>query len=392
MRTLRLALSWTAGAVALRPWRFVWGALAVGAATALVALTLGFQRGFRGALDRNVEALGYQVLVTAQGCPHEAATLILRGGSIPMYVPEEVARRVIDQPEVAAATRFLLQAVPGPEPGATQLFLGIDGAYLDLKPGARMQRGSRFSDSHGSEVLLGFQVAEYRRLEVGDDFDVLGRPHRVVGVLDQLGTQDDGTVFLPLGRAQEVFEKRGRVTGIGLRLHDLSTAGALTERVLELPAVQVVRLARVHETVLGWAAGTRALLGAFAAAALVAAGLGVLAVALVNAAERSDELGLLRALGAADRTLFALAWFEAGAMGLGGLAAGLALALGLRGAAETAARSHLTFVPAGPVIELTAGVVLAASAAALAIALLAAAGPAWGAARRPPMDTLRRTG
>lgn len=382
-------LSWTLAGLRYRPGRALLAAASVGAGSALVALVLGFQSGYRDALAHDVEALGYQVLVTGQGCPHEAATLMLRGGTIPMYVTEEVARHVEAQPEVAASTRFLMQAVPGPTPGETQLIVGADDAFCALKPGATFQRGGWFSGQGEKEVVAGYAVAEYKRLELGDEITVRGEPHRLVGVLDRLGTQDDGTLFLPLAEAQQLFEKRDRVTGIGLRLLDLEQAGPLIERLYQTPSIQVVRLSQVQETVLGVLRGVRALLLALAAVALSASGLGALSALLLTQAERAPDLGLLRALGAPRGLLFRLAWSDALAVGLLGAVLGPVLALLLRGAAEGFVRASLTFVPAGAVIAPSPGALAASSGLALAIALLAGLVPAWRAAARPPAQTMR---
>jgi putative ABC transport system permease protein len=383
------ALTWTLAGVAHRPWRVALAALAVAAGSALVALVLGFQRGFEASLADDVEALGYQLLVTGQGCPHEAATLILRGGAIPMYVTSAVADHVARQPEVAAATRFLLQAAPGLAPGETQLFVGADDAFLALKPGATFQRGGWFSALDAREVVAGYSVAEYRRIELGDEVDVRGEPHRVVGVLDRLGTQDDGTLFLPLLRAQEVFERRDRVTGIGLRLHDLEQAGPLIQRLYETPSLQVVRMSAVQETVLGVLRGVRALLTSLGVVALAAAGLGVLSAALLTQAERAGDLGILRAIGASRGLLFRLAWTDALAIGLLGAAFSAPLALALRGGAEEVVRRSLAFAPAGAVIAPGPRELALAALLGVAAALAAGLGPAWRAAARPPAETLR---
>ncbi|MEM7306312.1 MAG: ABC transporter permease [Planctomycetota bacterium] len=391
MKRAGRVLAWALAGLRYRPGRAALAGLAVGAATALAALTLGFREGYERALARNVEALGYQVLVTGKGCPHEAATLLLRGGSIPMYIQDDVARHVEAQPEVAASTRFLLQALPAQHaaPDATQLYLGIDEHFLALKPGAELQRGGWFSSPVADEALLGYQVAEYRRLSVGDELRVLGSTLRVAGVLDQSGTQDDGTVFLPLRRAQELFERPDRVTGIGVRLHDLGQAAAFVERVYDVPSVQVVRMSQVQETILGVLRGVQALLYAFAASSLAAAALGVAGVALLSWSERTPELGLLRALGCPAGTLFRLAWAEWLLVSAVGVAGGVALAFLLRGAADAWVRANLAFVPVGGVIALSGGVLLRSAAAALAVTAVAAALPAWRAATRSPLATMR---
>ena len=45
----------------------------------LVSL-FGFNRGYEAALNRDIENMGYQLMVMAKGCPYEAATMMLQGG------------------------------------------------------------------------------------------------------------------------------------------------------------------------------------------------------------------------------------------------------------------------------------------------------------------------
>ncbi|MEK7336062.1 MAG: hypothetical protein AAB111_01185, partial [Nitrospirota bacterium] len=43
-----------------------------------VAVSLGgFMLGYRGAIDKSINMLGYQVMIMAKGCPYEAATMML---------------------------------------------------------------------------------------------------------------------------------------------------------------------------------------------------------------------------------------------------------------------------------------------------------------------------
>ena len=389
---LGTALSWAWASVAFHRARSLVAVLLVAVATALVAFTLGFRSGFERALDRNVEALGYQVLVTGKGCPHEAATLILRGGAIPMYIQEEVYRHVVAQPEVADSTRFLMQSLPGELPGSHQLYVGIDADFLRLKPGVGFQRGEWFSAESADEAILGFNVAEFRRLTVGEPIEVLGRRLTVRGVLDQLGTQDDGTVFLPLAVAQDVFEKPDRLTGIGLRLDDVGSAAGLIDRLYDVPSIQVVRMSEVQSAVLNVLRGMRALLLAFAAVCLTLALLGVFGAALLTLQEQRPELGVLRALGCPGRTLFGLAWCESLVLSTLGAGGGTVLALVLRGAAERFLRASLSFVPGGPVVETTPAVLGASAALVVVLCLVAAVLPAWRGAVAPPATSMRGAG
>ena len=53
----------------------------------LVSL-LGFNRGYESALNRDIDNMGYQVMVMAKGCPYEAATLMLQGGTGLRYIEQ----------------------------------------------------------------------------------------------------------------------------------------------------------------------------------------------------------------------------------------------------------------------------------------------------------------
>lgn len=386
---VRLAGSWAVQSLFFHRVRSVLTIAGIALATALVAGTLGFQAGFRTSLERNIDSMGYQVLVTGKGCPHEAATLILRGGSIPMYIHEDIYQHIIGRPEVQDATRFFMQSVPGKEPGSSSLYVGIDRSFLELKPGVRFQRGGWFSSLEADEAILGYNVAEYLRLSPGDTLEVQRRRLRVTGVLEKLGSQDDGTIFLPLSTAQSLFERRDRLTGIGIRLHDVSGAPAFVESLYEIPSIQVVRMAQVQSTMLRILEDVRGLLLGFGGLCLLVALMGVFNVGLITAHERTREMGILRALGCPWGRLFGLVWGESGLLAAAGVGAGLLLLVAMRGLIDAGLRGLLTYAPAGTVLTISPG--LLAETAALVMALCLAAGlyPALRSARVPPLRTLR---
>ena len=48
----------------------------------LVSL-LGFNQGYENSLNRDIDNMGFQLMIMAKGCPYEAATLMLKGGTGP---------------------------------------------------------------------------------------------------------------------------------------------------------------------------------------------------------------------------------------------------------------------------------------------------------------------
>ena len=45
----------------------------------LVSL-LGFNQGYETSLNKDIDNMGFQMMIMAKGCPYEAATMMLKGG------------------------------------------------------------------------------------------------------------------------------------------------------------------------------------------------------------------------------------------------------------------------------------------------------------------------
>ena len=69
----------------------------------LVSL-LGFNRGYEKALNRDIDNMGYQLMVMAKGCPYEAATMMLQGGKGLRYMDQSMINNILKEPEVDKVT------------------------------------------------------------------------------------------------------------------------------------------------------------------------------------------------------------------------------------------------------------------------------------------------
>ncbi|MGQ9673886.1 MAG: hypothetical protein ACUVV5_12300 [Candidatus Aminicenantales bacterium] len=75
--------------------------------------------------------MGFQVLVTAKGCPYEAATLRLKGGTGLRFIDEAIVRRVYEHGEVAETRPMLMVTIFDPNKGekdGLSAYLGVDPA------------------------------------------------------------------------------------------------------------------------------------------------------------------------------------------------------------------------------------------------------------------------
>src|SRR3954469_12028055 len=73
------------------------------AVTAAVSLG-GFMLGYRGAIDKSINMLGFQVMIMAKGCPYGAATMMLKGGTGLLYLPSDTYDKVKNDPDIESIT------------------------------------------------------------------------------------------------------------------------------------------------------------------------------------------------------------------------------------------------------------------------------------------------
>lgn len=355
----------------------------------LVSL-LGLGTGYRTSLIHSIDRLGYHVLVTSKGCPYEAATLLMQGGVIPMYMDEAIHREILRDADVATTTRLFLGSLPVHREGFS-LITGIEDSFLEMKPWLTFQRGEWFGEGATDEVILGYSVAAYYRKNIGDDFPLggMGQTFRVRGIFDRSGTQDDGTIFVPLGVAQRLFDKKEKLTGIGVKLKNLSRIDGFSERVFEIPSVQVITMAQVQRTLLDLLGTARFFIGTVAIVAVAIAVLGVMNTMLIAVFERTREIGVMRAIGASRGDVFALICAETLTIcTIGGIAGGGIAVLGSRMASE-AVRAILPFAPPGVLVQIDGILLIGGIAMAVGMGILAGIIPGWRASRLHPIAWMR---
>jgi putative ABC transport system permease protein len=369
----------------------------LGIALAAWVLTslLGFNRGYQISLNRDIDNLGFQMLVTAKGCPYEAATLMLKGGTGLRYLNAGIVDSISAQPEVAAVTPMLMQAVFDPnkgESGGISAYLGVDPrTFPRLKGALTFKAGGWFSDPDTPQAVLGYEAAELEQREVGD---LLLIPEKnvelkVVGILARTGTQDDGTIFLPLRVVQEVFGKQGELTGIGIKVHKEADMAAFEERMYRLPDVQVVSLAQVKTTIMTLISTAKVMVLSIAIIAVLISVVGVVNTILMSVMERRQEIGILKAMGAKAGDIFKLIWVETVILCLGGGIVGSLLAVLTAKLTEIFIRGVLPFSPSGGFVTIDWTLALFTLGVVISIGILSGLYPSWKAGSVRPLETIR---
>jgi putative ABC transport system permease protein len=122
-------------------------------------------------------------------------------------------------------------------------------------------------------------------------------------------------------------------------------------------------------------------LGAIAAISLLVGGIGVMNIMLVSVLERTREIGIRKALGAQERTIWSQFLIEAALLSLTGGLVGIVLGWGI----ATAVGYFVQEIT--PVV--TADTVILAVSVSVGIGLFFGFYPAWQASRLNPIDALR---
>ena len=360
----------------------------------LVSL-FGFNKGYETSLNRDIDNLGFQMLVVAKGCPYEAATLMLKGGTGLKYMKQEIADQIAREPEVDGVTPMLMQVVFDPnkgESGGFAVYQGVDPkTYPKMKSFLKFKEGNWFSAPEAAETVFGYEAAELEQREVGDMYLIPEKniEVKVVGILERTGTQDDGTIFLPIGTVQKVFGIRDELTGIGIKVRKDADMAKFEARMYNLPDVQVVSLTQVKNTIMTLVSTARVMVLSIALIAILIAMMGVVNTILMSVMERRQEIGILKSMGAMASDIFKLVWIETFILCLTGGLVGTGMALVTAKVTDILVRKLLPYAPSGSLVKIEPGLVLATLGIVTLVGLASGIYPSWKAGRVRPLESIR---
>ena len=367
----------------------------VAVAVAVLVSLFGFDAGYQRGLDNDIDKLGYHLLVTAKGCPYEAATLMLKGGGGLRYMDEDVYKHIVNDPRIDKVTPQLVSSVynqegPGGR-GAFALYMGIEKSYLELKPWSKFKSGGWFSGEDADEAIMGYEAAEVEQRSVGDKIFIPGREKvlTVKGIFERTGTQDDGMIFIPLATSQRIFDLPNKLTGIGIKLKDIRTIAQFEEDLYNVPGIQVVSLAQVRGTILNLISSARAMASSVAFIAVFIAIIGVTNTILMSVFERTREIGVMKALGASATDIFKVIWMETTLICVLGGALGVILAVLGSSVVEQIIRQVLPYAPTGRLVFIKPSFLAVSFLGTVLMGLLAGTYPALRASLMKPIEAIR---
>ena len=371
---------------------------------ASVIATIGVGEGAQRFVTAEVQSLGPNTLFIRPGSPEAdrrpvwpPQTLVLADAEA---IAEEVPTIVAVAPEltgnevVSYRGRNATITTIGTTPDYTQVrdFQVAQGRFISKLDGERVQR----------VAVLGSEVA--RQLfngqnPIGQSVRVRNLRLQVIGVMQpkgsSFGMDMDLTVFMPLKTMANQLVGRRSPYGLGVSYISLS---ARDETVIRAAQFQISNLLRRRHKIvgeddftirnqqdlqntLGAITGTlQVMLVAIASISLLVGGIGITNIMLVSVAERTQEIGLRKAIGASHRDI--LMQFVIEATILSCLGGAIGTAVGVGGLALVSVVTSIEAAPSGLAIGVAVGV-------SGAIGLFFGVIPAQQAAKLDPIVALR---
>ena len=203
--------------------------------------------------------------------------------------------------------------------GTSLLAVGVEPEQeWKIKTWWRIKEGEYLEG--GDQALLGAQTARLLELKVGDTISLNGNATKVIGILEETGSNDDYQVFVPIHTLQTAFGKQGVVSSIDIRaLCNACPVETIADSInRNIAGVRALAVKQVAETEMGLMEKMNRLMLALAGITLVIGTFGVVNTMMTSVHERAKDIGIMRAVGASRSQIVRAFLYEAVIVGIVG--------------------------------------------------------------------------
>jgi putative ABC transport system permease protein len=148
-------------------------------------------------------------------------------------------------------------------------------------------------------------------------------------------------------------------------------------------------MAQVKDTVLSLVSTTRTLITSIAIVAIFIAIIGVIDTILMSVFERTQEIGVMKAIGASKSDVFKLIWIETILICTVGGIGGILLAIFGGSVVEHFVRKLLPYAPTGKLLFISPKLLLISLVGAIVLGLISGIYPALRASMMRPIEAIR---
>jgi ABC-type antimicrobial peptide transport system permease subunit len=340
--------------------------IGVGFVVALIALTAGFSQMFN-----QLGQVGQIDLLAQQADAADASLSV---------IDERTADRIALRPEVKSIAKMVLGFSTVPELPYFMAW-GLDPRE-DYVEHFRMTDGRRIARPR--EIMIGRIAANGLKKGVGDSIRISGSSYEIVGIYENGAVFEDAGSVLLLKEAQDIFRKPRQISFLGVSVNEPERADEIARELeREFPDLRVAKTTNFTERMQDMQTA-QAVVNTLVGLMVVVGGVVMMNTMLMSVFERTQEIGVLRALGWRRRRIIGMVVVESLLVSLFAGVIGSALGLGLAFALTLEPTMGYFLQP-----QVTPQLVLQVLALAGVLGGLGGLYPAWRAASLRPIDALR---
>ena len=396
--------------------------IGVAAIVTLLSVALGFEESITGQL----EGMGDvdQIIVRQ---PRFGPGMMRGGGSAAQSEEKLLDDEAVEEIEALEGVDTVIPSVSVNstiEVGryiTTSNITGIDpGKAETLK--IEMESGRFLRKNDKNVIVVGYnmddQFLEKKTQKLVEDLKILGKKAeivvervnegetesksfrvKIVGIIEEQGTEEDYEVYIPLGLAVEIEEWRTQESNMVeergydsliVKATDSSVVLDLTERITEL-GYQAFSFREMLESMNQIFVILQVVLLGIGAIALIVAALGIVNTMLMSIMERTREIGIMKVIGASNGDVTRIFLMEALSIGFLGGIGGLALGFVASKIIDAFAGMYLSGEGAvsQSIVVMPLWLVVFAIGFAMVVGLVSGVYPAGKAAGLSPVEALR---
>jgi putative ABC transport system permease protein len=277
--------------------------------------------------------------------------------------------------------------------GAPELIIGADLSQAEDELNLiAIKEGRILQDGDQGKVVLGSTLAEKFNAKVGATVELRGKSFEVVGIYETTLSAPDGFAFVSYDDALNLFRAANpyfQVDNIAATIDVIPQSGVDMEELAQriddsVQGVKVISPAEAEKQISQFSLIFNAILLGIGFIALVVGGLSIINTMIMSVSERTQEIGLKKAIGAETGSVLSEYLLESALIGFfGGLIGMLLGLLAVYFLNNATASNQVT------VFSITSTVIVGPVIFATVLGTAAGLFPAFRAARLKPVDALK---